>query len=171
MYEREVQRRKARGEDLDFTSSKEYLRQEINQDYQNDKIKKSRDSDKDWNRESKERKKEIVSSRDKPFRGGNSSHFTFQGQDSTTVNSGLQNSLYQNITHNVMGIHDKRKAQVVDSEIVDSNIINSNLHESMPINSLASFSALISDLASESQNPKTDKIISELIKYIINFFF
>ena len=171
MYEREVQRRQATGEDLDFTSSKEDLRQEINQENQQYQNYENKNPEGNWSGESKERlresqqrAKDLTSSRDKAFRGGNSSNFTFQGHDSTTGNSGLQNSLYQNITNNVMGVNDKRRAQVVDSEIVDSNLINSNLQESMPINSLASFSALITDLSSDTNHPKTDKIISELIK-------
>ena len=113
--------------------------------------------------------KDISSSREqseqeKGFKGENSSNFTFQGQEGTVGNSGLQNSLYQNITQNVMGLGERERGRVVNSEIVDSNVVSSTLQESMPLNSLASFSALISDLSGEAKDLQSEKVISELLK-------
>lgn len=113
--------------------------------------------------------KDISSSREqsqqeKGFKGENSSNFTFQGQEGPVGNSGLQNSLYQNITQNVMGVGERERGRVVNSEIVDSNVVSSTLQESMPLNSLASFSALISDLSGEAKDLQSEKVISELLK-------
>jgi hypothetical protein len=105
---------------------------------------------------------------DKEYREGNNSNFTFRydsGQN--THNSGLQNSLYQNITNNVMGdskLSKKNSAKVVDSEIIDSNILNSQINESMNFIQ-SNVSQLISIL---NENPSNSiskpKIISELMK-------
>ena len=103
----------------------------------------------------------------KDFAEGNNSNFTFQ-QDNPVGSSGLQNSLYQNITQNVMGNSstkmegDNRK--VVDSEIVDSNVISS-LVQDFDFQDPTSLSNLIKNLKNAKQNPeKISEIIGELKK-------
>ena len=117
----------------------------------------------------------ISHSKEVPYKEGNNSNFTFQQQDTcgSIGNSSLQNSLYQNITHNVMGennlgtseadlVNENRK--VVDSEIVESNVLGSNMLETsggIP----ASISLLINSLKDTGNGQeKIQQIVNELTK-------
>lgn len=101
----------------------------------------------------------------KEYPEGNNSNFTFQQQD--IAGSGLQNSLYQNITQKVMGgIPDKGESQgrVVDSEIVDSNVLSSLIQES-DLQNPTTMSVLIKHLIQAKHDPcKISEVIGELTR-------
>ena len=95
---------------------------------------------------------------------GNNSNFTFRQQDGGIGSSGLQNSLYQNITQNVMGPRAEAERRVVDSEIVDSNVLSSLVQDS-EVQLPTSLSHLIKDLKQAKQDPtKISEVIGELRK-------
>ena len=76
----------------------------------------------------------------------------------------MQNSLYQNITQNVMGTKESEGRKVIDSEIVDSNVLSSLVQDS-DVHTPTNLSNLIRNLKQAKQDPtKISEVIGELSK-------